>query len=124
MTRSLLPVRFVDGTVWDAIGDPAGYLRRAEALGYLPWPFADEGAGVFTVCPYCGAVGRVRWIAPEPTWPTWTYNGHPEAPTLSPSVLMRRCGFHCWVRDGEIVDAGTPPHGTGAIADAEEGGAP
>lgn len=102
-------VRFVSASVEDAIGDPSAWVRRAASLGYLPWPLAGD-RGVYTICPHCGAVGRVRWGADASAGPRWAYNGNPEAPTLSPSVLMPRCGFHCWVRAGVIIDAGTPPH--------------
>jgi hypothetical protein len=113
-------VRFVE---WDALkgfGNPhysATRLKAQTALGYVPWPFisihgAPGNAGVLAHCPYCGSIGSARWAGGGPLW---TWNGNADSPTLSPSLHMPvgsgGCGFHCWVRDGQIIDAGTPPHG-------------
>lgn len=117
---TLTRVRFVEWDLVEAFGSPhdaAVRLKAQEALGYVPWPFTGYGdidhAGVLAHCPRCGAAGSLRFVGPGETW---TYNGNADTPTLSPSVFMPKddhgfCGFHCFVRDGQIIDAGTPAHG-------------
>lgn len=96
----------------------ANYIAR---IGYVPWRvLADsEGiVGVAAMCPYCGAQGvvgldpRISTLANQPN--IWTWNGDRDRPTLTPSVHYTdsgfACRFHCWVRDGQIIDAGTPAH--------------
>jgi hypothetical protein len=91
----------------------------------MVWRFLLDGdgnpAGVMTVCPMCGGRGaamfrgkREVYFPGQPHGPEWDWNGDADTPTLSPSVLSREpsCGMHVWVRDGWIIDAGTPPHGT------------
>lgn len=39
------------------------------------------------MCPGCKELHRVR-VGPAAT-PSWAYNGNPDAPTFSPSVLVR-----------------------------------
>jgi hypothetical protein len=101
--------------------DPGVLRRAAEALGYVPWTFwhesrCDGPCGVFVVCPLCWATGMVRFADHAHGRPvTWTYNGDPDRPTLAPSILRRalrpgECALHIWVRDGQILDAGTPAH--------------
>lgn len=102
----------------------AAYIAR---LGFVPWRRQASGGRLIAVaamCPFCGAMGEVG-LAPEArrlnggATSVWTWNGSVDAPTLSPSVHYvdsrhpgpDTCGFHCWVRDGQIIDAGTPPHG-------------
>ena len=111
-------VRFVDISVIKAFGKPRRPETRLKAqasLGYVPWPFfgiqgGQERAGVDAHCPYCGRVGSVPLVGED----AWEWNGDADMPTLSPSLQMsggpEGCGFHCFVRNGEIIDAGTPPH--------------
>jgi len=61
-------------------------------------------------CPGCDGAHQVR--VGEGTGPRWGYNGNPDAPTFTPSILVRmgdpdnpgrdlmRC--HSFVRDGQI----------------------
>ncbi len=91
-------------------------LRRATAaLGYVPWVlFAEDGAahnGVRAVCPFCFDFGSVRWASADARASLWQYNGDPDQPTLTHSVQVGGlCHLHVWVRDGWLIDAGTPPH--------------
>ena len=39
-------------------------------------------------CPGCDMVHQIR-VAPGETGPTWGYNGNAEAPTFTPSILVR-----------------------------------
>lgn len=123
------PVRFVHASVLTPFvageewaHDPAVLARATAALGYVPctfWRAADcpGPCGVHVVCPWCWSFGFIQFAGhAHGGAATWTYNGHPDAPTVSPSVrrIARRpgeCAMHVWVRDGQIVDAGTPPHG-------------
>ena len=106
-----------------------GVMKRVvERLGYVPWIVygnsgstyeedgKDEVYGVRCVCPVCyDFAGRVS-IRPLPSESpvTWEWNGSMDAPTLTPSVATQappNCSYHVWVRDGQIIDAGTPAHG-------------
>lgn len=97
-------------------------LLVARKLGYMPWiffapsisftRFEHDVGGVLAACPFCG-----RWYSvhfPPFDQPQWQWNHNADRPTLSPSVHARRedggCGMHLWVTDGQIIDAGTPPH--------------
>lgn len=61
-------------------------------------------------CPWCGALSRITFQPPN----GWTWNGDYQRPTVSPSVLVlgghKGCRMHIFIRDGRIVDAGTPWH--------------
>lgn len=71
-----------------------------------------EGGRVAFMCPGCGYMHHVR-IKGEGR-PMWGYNGDPDAPTFSPSVLVTYDGTdagqedapparcHSFVRDGRI----------------------
>lgn len=93
--------------------------QRQQEFGYVVWPFlysddnAEEPEGVYAICPLCGGAGTV-WFAGKfvDRRTTWQWNGDADKPTLSPSVLSfnQNCGMHVWVREGQIVDAGTPAH--------------
>lgn len=98
-----------EGQMWRLLMDPHG-----------------EPAGVMTVCPWCGRRGAVLfrgkgagyWLRGSVVeWDVveWDWNGDWDRPTLTPSVCNQseRCGMHVWVRDGWMLDAGTPPHGGG-----------
>jgi hypothetical protein len=125
-----VPVRFVHKSVlmslqrpegvW--IYDPAFLAQAATALGYVPWPFWQQPdcagpCGILAVCPWCWHLGLIQFAGhAHADSAAWTYNGNPERPTLAPSVqrIPARsdgCTMHVWVRDGQIMDAGTPPHG-------------
>jgi len=70
-----------------------------------------DGNGIVAVCcPWCGEIGQITTRGPN----AWTWNGDMERPTVSPSILVTGgpggCGMHVWVRDGQIIDAGTPSH--------------
>ena len=98
-------------------------LKTIERIGFVPWSFwrthrhQDGGPqGLFTLCPCCGRLGSIAFQgAGLPDRAEWTWNGDADLPTLSPSVYSTTaqggCGMHVWVRDGQIMDAGTPPHG-------------
>lgn len=89
-------------------------------LGYIPWPawsyYGDpdgEIGGFHAVCPICFDFGSVS-VRPHKASPSavWDWNGDMDRPTLYPSVLCKMdehnpCGMHVWVRDGQIVDAGS-----------------
>jgi hypothetical protein len=100
-----------DGIVWRLVRGP---------LLQLP---DDQPAGVQFVCPWCGERGIIPFrgrgsaFSPLPVL-EWDWNGSLDAPTLSPSILVAGdgCNMHVWVRDGWIVDAGTPPHGRSVTA--------
>lgn len=51
-----------------------------------------EGGGLMFWCPGCDGAHMVR--VGEGSGPRWGYNGNPERPTFSPSILVRR---HTWV---------------------------
>ena len=102
--------------------DAAVQRRSAEALGYVPCTFwhASDCAGpcgVVVVCPWCWGFGSIQFVGhAHGGAAVWQYNGNPEVPTVSPSVLNiasrpGECAMHIWIRDGQILDAGTPPHG-------------
>ena len=110
-------VQFVDLSLED-IWEPANVRRFVEEHGYIPWALcrthADDpnNGGVHDICPLCyRLVGRVNFQGHGYGQAEWAFNGNYDRPTLSPSVLAYRDGFHCWVTDGQIIDAGTPPHG-------------
>lgn len=79
--------------------------------GEIDWPVLsgdDDGIeGVLSVCPICGHSGAVMFRNSDHPW---SWNADMELPTLTPSVLDRVCGMHVFVRDVQIIDAGTPPH--------------
>ena len=116
-----MQVKFVEWDVLRAFGDPhmpETRLKAQTSLGYAPWPFfggtdGEERMGVIAHCSHCGMTGSLHFRGSSNTW---SWNGDADNPTLSPSVYMPKddhgfCGFHCWVRDGQIIDAGTPAHG-------------
>ncbi len=123
-------VRFVSHDVLEALGpefkdhwDPDVLRLATERLGYLPWvTWSYRGdadpSGVFAVCPLCYQIGSLafRQSPNDPGRVIWQFNGDMDSPTLSPSVLriadrLDKCVMHVWVRDGQIIDAGTPTHG-------------
>jgi len=95
-----------DGIVWRLLKGPDG-----------------QSAGVQFICPWCGERGIIPFrgrgaaFSPFPVL-EWDWNGSLDTPTLSQSILVAGdgCNMHVWVRDGWIVDAGTPPHGRSAAA--------
>lgn len=108
----------------EGIWQPEAVRRISREMGYIPWTsFIAHGdpedappLGFHTFCPFCFALGSV-YVRDDPLFPgaRWQWDGDWERPTLSPSVLYPpgphgRCGFHCFVANGQIVDAGTPPH--------------
>ena len=64
-----------------------------------------HGGGQAFFCPGCQNVHQVN---SHPTGPRWSFNGDPDRPTFSPSILVTyeggdgstRC--HSFVRDGQI----------------------
>lgn len=60
---------------------------------------------IYFACPICTTFGTV--LLDQPSGHTW--NGDANAPTLSPS-LVTGCGFHGWVSDGNVTDAGSKAH--------------
>jgi hypothetical protein len=116
----LLP--FVQDEEWPM---ESSVLRRAtDHLGYVPWIFWVFGdnpdgppGGVRCVCPWCFAFGSVGLRPHKSGGAVWQWNGQAEGPTLTPSVRniitpgsKRQCSMHVFVTNGQIVDAGTPPH--------------
>lgn len=98
-------------------------LKTIEQIGFVPWSFwrTQEGRegppqGLFTICPFCGKLGTIafRDCGVSTAMKEWQWNGDADNPTLSPSVHSDRklggCGMHVWVRDGQILDAGSPAH--------------
>lgn len=76
------------------------------------------GGGQAFWCPGCRSTHAVN---SHPTGPRWTYNGNPDAPTFSPSILVtyqhlgapeegrdERC--HSFVTDGRIQFLGDCTH--------------
>ena len=70
-----------------------------------------EGGGVMFWCPGCKMAHRIIAKGTPGDGPRWTYDGNPDAPTFSPSVLVNgnlkfmnpgapRC--HSFVRAGRI----------------------
>ena len=61
-------------------------------------------------CPWCGVLSRIHFRPPH----GWTWNGNYQRPTVSPSILVlgdpTGCRMHIFIRDGQLVDAGTPWH--------------
>lgn len=47
-----------------------------------------DGGNVLFFCPGCKTAHQVRVSAPAPQ-SNWGYNGNPDAPTFTPSVLVR-----------------------------------
>jgi hypothetical protein len=41
----------------------------------------------------------------QPNGASWEWDGNREAPTLTPSISCGACGWHGWIRGGELVDA-------------------
>jgi hypothetical protein len=78
----------------------------------------DHGSLLF-FCPGCGCGHRVFVSEGDRPRPVWGYNGNPERPTLTPSVLVNgnvpinpphthRC--HSFVIDGKIQFLGDCTH--------------
>ena len=98
-------------------------LQTIERVGFVPWSFwrtqgGHDGPpqGLFTLCPFCGKLGTIAFQGSGiPDRKEWHWNGDADRPTLSPSVHSMiaegGCGMHVWVTNGQIIDAGTPPHG-------------
>lgn len=53
-----------------------------------------EGAdgSVWFFCPGCAGPHSIKVNSPGTPGPNWTYNGSPDAPTFTPSVLARTTG--------------------------------
>lgn len=104
---------------------PWGTLGAIEflPLDERPWPFErgrywQNGHWVGYVyeqdmvmcCPWCGALSRISFRPPD----GWSWNGDYQRPTVVPSLLVlggpNGCRMHIFIRDGQIVDAGTPWH--------------
>lgn len=53
-----------------------------------------EGAdgSVWFFCPGCAGPHSIKVNSPGTPGPNWTYNGNPDAPTFTPSVLARTTG--------------------------------
>jgi len=79
-----------------------------------------EGGSVFFDCPGCG--WRHRVTVGDGPGPRWGYNGNPDAPTFTPSVLVTYDGpdadqdgghpavCHSFVTDGRIQFLGDCTH--------------
>lgn len=82
---------------------PAVLVDQIAAEGLAPGSikfYAREGKphGINFVCPCgCGAVGGVVFDPGR-----WTWNGNRERPTVTPSILQMRCGWHGYLTDGEF----------------------
>lgn len=106
MTAVPQRVRFVDQL------SPSAETAEWQLLRWTPW--MPDPVGVIVTCPWCGArataffKGTSLQIEPRSLW---DWNGDRESPTLSPSFASRNCPLHIWVKDGQIINAGTPPHG-------------
>lgn len=80
-------------------GEPFGLMQKAESGGggvqYVFW------------CPGCQSVHIyfTAWPADQAGRPIWQFNGNPDAPTFSPSLLNTRPGHRChlFVTDGNII---------------------
>ncbi len=63
---------------------------------------------VYFACPICGEWGSILLDQPNGQGHTW--NGDYDRPTFHPSLDMG-CGFHAWVNEGKVTDAGIRNHG-------------
>lgn len=109
-------VKFVEMSIGD-VWEPDDVRRFMEQHGFIPWPrrqtHADdpEKGGVHVICPLCyRMVGAVNFEGHGHGQIEWQFNGDYDQPTVIPSVLAHKCGLHVFVRDGQIIDAGTPAH--------------
>lgn len=57
-----------------------------------------EDGGLMFWCPGCGRAHQVK-VGDGPG-PRWGYNGNPDAPTFTPSVLIKT-GHHCAGQEGK-----------------------
>ena len=74
-------------------GEPGWMVRTENADGSI--------YGYAIACPGCGRWGSVR-LAPGKE-PVWAATGNPEEVetlTLNPSILVRCCGWHGYLRNG------------------------
>lgn len=58
-----------------------------------------EGGRLMFKCPGCDKPHMIR--VGDGTGPGWTYNGNPEAPTFTPSVLVRSGHYAAGFKGGE-----------------------
>jgi hypothetical protein len=47
---------------------------------------------IWFFCPGCNGPHSIHVNSPNTTGPNWSYNGNPDAPTFTPSVLARTTG--------------------------------
>ena len=80
------------------------------------WAFTEGETHIFLVLPLGGATpaenmaglpitGRCTHPGAGTKFATWDWDGNREAPTLSPSILDVRTGWHGFFREGKIVPA-------------------
>lgn len=74
---------------------------------FMPNDSADYIAGIIFMCPCgCGEEGRIRFSNPsdperEENYPTWTWNGDKDNPSLTPSIDRKNtCGWHGYLTNG------------------------
>lgn len=104
-------VRFFDIAPGDNRQMAYDRYKTPEAEPFLVERGAD-GIALWHRCPQCH---RWRWAVIDPIHHQW--NGDYDRPTITPSLgaYPGGCQWHFFVRDGQIVDAGTPPHGPKAV---------
>lgn len=85
-------------------------------IGYVHYNDApSERCDLLNVqCPWCGRSMGARFRADA-----WSWDGDLDRPTVGGSLRAipregQPCAAHFFVRDGQIIDAGTPPHGGAA----------
>lgn len=87
-------------------------LEVLSTEGWIPWRLYDDDQASLRIQVFCPVCGRgMGYILPRsPAGHTW--NGDRDRPTIRPSVGSghKLCAGHYWVRDGQIIDAGTPAH--------------
>jgi len=101
-----LRVRFVERRANE------GKRLEPDPDGTIVWVFTRDDCAPIAVWPWCPQCKRnIGYINISPGHHVW--NGDLDRPTLMPSLLSAepRCPWHFFVRDGQIIDAGTPPHG-------------
>jgi hypothetical protein len=87
---------------------PVGGWDELETAGPGAFIWATHGsedpAQIIFNCPGCGNVGGCPVVpGAHDGKPAWTFDGHRESPTLTPSIRMGCCGWHGFLTAGEFV---------------------
>ena len=80
-------------------------------IGYVAFVESQNCDFLFVQCPQC-----CRLMGAYFKDGSWTWGGNFDCPTVDGSLLAAPtkndpCTAHFFIRDGQIVDAGTPQHG-------------